>query len=193
LTFACIEEHHPPMSRYRRSTTPGATFFFTVATYKRQPILTQPHVRAALRDAIEQVRGRLPFLIDAWVLLPDHLHAIWTLPRDDAAYGKRWGMIKSYVSRRCEHLLIPVETRSASRIKRREADFWQRRFWEHQIRDDRDFERCVDYIHYNPVKHRLVPRVKEWPYSTFHQYVSRGLYAENWSTDPGVVDAGVRE
>ena len=114
-----------------------------------------------------------------------HFIALRPLPQDDVAYGKRLGMIKSHVSRRCEHLLIPVETRSASRIKRRQNDFWQRRFWEHQIRDDRDFERCVDYIHYNPVNHRLAQRAKEWPYSTFHRYVSRGAHptlAENSPT-----------
>lgn len=181
------------MSRYRRSTTAGATFFFTVATYLRHPILTHPEVRAALRDAIEHVRASLPFTNDAWVLLPDHLHAIWTLPQNDAAYGKRWGMIKSYVSRRCDHLLVPVKTRSASRIKRWEADFWQRRFWEHQIRDDRDFERCVDYIHYNPVKHALVKRVAQWPYSTFHRFVSRGVYPDTWSNDPGAASANAGE
>ena len=90
-----------------------------------------PEVRAALREAIELVRETLPFTIDAWVLMPDHLHAIWTMPREDAAYGKRWGIIKADVSRRCGHLLHPEAIRSESRIQRRELDFWQRRFWEH--------------------------------------------------------------
>ena len=177
------------MSRYRRSNVGGATYFFTVNTYLRQPILTHPEVRATLREAIEHVRVYLPFTIDAWVLMPDHLHAIWTLPQNDAAYGKRWGMIKAHVSGRCEHLLERDEVRRSSRITRREADFWQRRIWEHQIRDGRDFERCVDYIHYNPVKHKLVERAGEWPYSTFHRFVSRGVYPKNWSADPGM-DSG---
>ena len=181
------------MSRYRRSYFGGATYFFTVVTYLRQPILTNPEIRIALRDAIETVREKLPFEIDAWVLLPDHLHAIWTLPENDAAFGKRWGMIKAHVSRSCVHLTEPREPPSASRIKRREIDFWQRRFWEHQIRDERDFERCVDYIHYNPVKHRLVKNVKDWPYSTFHRYANRGVYPEDWSTDPGTVIANLGE
>ena len=181
------------MSRYRRSNVGGATYFFTVTTYLRQPILTHPAVRNALRNSIDQVREKLPFAIDAWVLLPDHLHAIWTLPPDDAAFGKRWGMIKAHVSRSCGHLTEPRKPPSASRIKRREIDFWQRRFWEHQIRDERDFERCVDYIHYNPVKHRLVKNVKDWPYSTFHRYANRGVYPEDWSTDPGTVIANLGE
>jgi putative transposase len=181
------------MSRYRRSTAGGATYFFSVITYLRQPIMTHPEVRSTLREAIEHVRERLPFTIDAWVLLPDHLHAIWTLPQNDAAYGKRCGMIKSHVSRHCAHLLERDQARGVSRIKRREADFWQRRFWEHQIRDERDFERCVDYIHYNPVKRALVERVTQWPYSTFHWYVSRGVYPDTWATDPGAVSADAGE
>lgn len=175
------------MSRYRRSKIAGATFFFTVNTYLRRRTLTHPEVRAALREAIQHVRETFPFTIDAWVLMPDHLHAIWTLPRGDTSFGKRWGIIKSRVSRRCGHLLNSNIVQSESRIRRRELDFWQRRFWERQIRDDRDFERCVDYIHYNPVKHKLVDRVKEWPYSTFHRFVSRGIYPENWGADPGMV------
>lgn len=175
------------MSRYRRSLAGGATFFFTVNTYRRTRLLTYPNVRAALRDAIERTRSTLPFTIDAWVLLPDHLHAIWTLPEGDAAYGKRWGIIKAQVSRACMHLIENGTQRRLSRIKRRELDFWQRRFWEHQIRDDRDFERHVDYIHYNPVKHGLVNQVVDWPYSTFHRYVIRGIYPRDWCADPGDV------
>jgi putative transposase len=134
----------------------------------------------------------MPFAIEARVLLPDHLHAIWTLPEDDAAYGKRWGIIKTHVSQRCAHLVEGSAVRSLSRIKRREADFWQRRFWEYQLRDERDYERHIDYIHYNPVKHGLVKHVIEWPYSTFHRHVRRGVYPRNWSADPGAVveDAG---
>ena len=175
------------MSRYRRSLTEGATFFFTVNTYRRRKLLTHAEVRMALRHAINGVREQLPFTIDAWVLLPDHLHTIWTLPRDDAAYGKRWGIIKAYVSRGCAHLAKGDVTRGMSRIKRREIDFWQRRFWEHQIRDDSDYERHVDYIHYNPVRHGLVARAAQWPYSTFHRYTGNGVYPQDWGNDPGEV------
>ena len=146
----------------------------------------------ALHEAIERVREQMPFTIDAWVLLPDHLHAIWTLLKDDAKYGKRWGIIKVQVSRCCAHLTDGDANRAVSRIKRHERDFWQRRFWEHQIRDDLDFERHVDYIHYNSVKHGFVTKVAQWPHSTFHRYVNHGAYPQNWGNDPGEVisDAG---
>ncbi len=173
------------MSRYRRARTEGATYFFTVNTYRRQALLTHPDTRATLRDAIRLVRTAMPFTIDAWGLMPDHLHAIWTLPHNDAAYGKRWGMIKAQVSRRCAHLVQPAT--AESRIKRHEIDFWQRRFGEHQIRDDIDFERHADYIHYNPVKHGLVTQVAQWPYSTFHRYMKNGVYPSDWGVDPGEV------
>ncbi len=175
------------MSRYRRSLATSASFFFTVNAYRRRPVLTHPDVRAALRAAIANVRNALPFRIDAWVLLPDHLHAIWSLPDNDALYGKRWGLIKAQVSRLCAHLVIGDVDRSASRIRRREAGLWQRRFWEHQLRDDVDFERHVNYIHYNPVKHGLVTRAVDWPYSTVHRYVGRGILPNDWAVDPGEV------
>jgi putative transposase len=180
------------MSRYRRSLAQGASFFFTVNAYRRRPVLTHPDVRAALRMAISDVRQALPFRIDAWALLPDHLHAIWTLPESDAVYGKRWGLIKAQVSRLCAHVVTDNIERSASRVRRREAGLWQRRFWEHQIRDEGDFERHVDYIHYNPVKHGLVTHAGDLPYTTFHRYVKRGILATDWAVDPGEVigDAG---
>ena len=174
------------MSYYRRSRTVGATYFFTLTTYQRQPLMIDERVRCALRAAIGEVRQILPFEIDAWVLMPDHLHAIWTLPQNDAEYGERWGLIKSKVSRQCRDLIHEKYSRSFSRVRRREIDFWQRRFWEHRIRDDEDFERHVDYIHYNPVKHGIAKRVSVWPYSTFHRYVSAGVYPADWSGDPEV-------
>lgn len=179
------------MSRYRRAHAEGATYFFTVNTYRRNPLLTHPDVRSALRDAIHHVRTRMPFAIDAWVLMPDHLHALWTLPLGDANYGKRWGMLKAQVSRRCAHLVKPAI--AMSHIKRREIDFWQRRFWEHQIRDDRDFEHHADYIHFNPVKHGLVTQVAQWPYSTFHRYAQNGVYPNDWGADPGAVTGNAGE
>jgi len=129
----------------------------------------------------------MPFTIDAWVLLPDHLHAIWTLPQDDAACGKRWGIIKAHVSRQCASQVTSRTVRAVSRLKRNEHDFWQRRFWEHQIRDEKDFAQRVDYIHFNPVKHGLVPAVAQWPHSTFHRFVVKGLYPTDWGLDPGKV------
>ena len=179
------------MSHYRRSRAAGASYFFTVNTYRRKALLTHPEIRTALHEAIEHVREQLPFTIDAWVLLPDHLHAIWTLPPGDAAFGKRWGMIKASVSRRCTNFVKPGQ--AMSRVKRHEIDFWQRRFWKHQIRDDLDFERHVDYVHYNPVKHLLVEQVSQWPYSTFHRYVSERVYPLDWGVDPGNIVGGAGE
>jgi len=174
------------MSYYRRSHIAGATYFFTLTTYQRLALLTEERVRTAVREAIGEVRISLPFEIDAWVLLPDHLHAIWTLPEHDPDYGKRWGLIKSIVSRQCGDLIPEPSSRSFLRIRRREIDFWQRRFWEHQIRDEGDFERHADYIHYNPVKHGLAAYVSQWPYSTYHRYVADGTYPADWAGNPAV-------
>ena len=168
------------MSRYRRANTPGATWFFTVVTYRRQALLCDPELRQALRQAIEKVRVKRPFRIDAWVLLPDHLHCIWTLPPGDANYATRWGMIKRAVSMACAKEYKRPEWISHSKRRHRESTIWQRRYWEHRIRDERDFARHVDYIHYNPVKHGLCPRVIDWPWSTFHRYVGRGDYVIDW-------------
>ncbi len=173
------------MSRYRRSSTQGATFFFTVNTLRRQPVLLQDRVRTALRDGLKEVRNSLPFKIHAWVLLPDHLHCIWELPPGDAAFGLRWGQIKSHVTRACDLELEEPPLPAASRVKRHEGAVWQRRFWEHQIRDEADFARHVDYVHWNPVKHGYVRQVAEWPYSTFHRYVRSGVYAGDWG---GIAD-----
>ncbi|KAF7600152.1 MAG: transposase [Candidatus Dactylopiibacterium carminicum] len=168
------------MPRYRRSLTPGATFFFTVVTHRRQRILTDEPVRIALREAIGHARTRLPFHIDAWVLLPDHLHCIWTLPPGDAAFGHRWGWIKRRVTHALAARYERAEWRNASRIARRESTIWQRRFWEHQIRDDADYAAHMDYLHFNPVKHGHAKRVADWPYSTFHRLVLKGEYPADW-------------
>ena len=172
------------MPNYRRANICGGTYFFTVVTYRRQPFLCDDDIRAWLRMGIEQTRIRFPFEIDAWVLLPDHLHCIWTLPAGDADFGKRWSMIKRFVSKQSDRLKR-VDWLNHSRQKRNESTVWQRRFWEHQIRDDRDFEKHADYIHHNPVNHGHVATVKEWPYSTFHQYVKDGIYPLDWA---GTID-----
>lgn len=168
------------MPEYRRADIKGGTYFFTVNTYRRQPILTESTVRVALRQGIVAARDRFPFEIMAWVLLPDHLHCIWTLPDGDADFAKRWGIIKREVSRRCGTELINREWLSESRRKRSETGLWQRRYWEHCIRDETDFIRHVEYIHWNPVKHGLVRRVADWPYSTFHRYVAQCKYPADW-------------
>lgn len=167
------------MPNYRRAKVSGGTYFFTVNTLRRIPVLTEAPVREALRDAIRRTRETTPFDIDAWVLLPDHLHCIWTLPRGDADFSVRWSAIKRYVSRKCGET-FGIDNLSASRTRRHESGFWQRRFWEHQIRDDADFARHFDYIHWNPVKHGLVARAIDWPYSTFQRFVRDGIYLPHW-------------
>jgi putative transposase len=168
------------MSRYRRAVTPHASYFFTVASYRRRPILCDAVLRDALRAAIEMVRGSRPFVIDAWVLMPDHFHCIWTLPEGDADFSARWMMIKRAVSLACRDVYHRQDWMNSSKVKHRESTIWQRRYWEHQIRDEEDFNRHVDYIHFNPVKHGHVPCVADWPHSTFHRYVREGVYARDW-------------
>lgn len=167
------------MPNYRRANITGGTYFFTVNTFRRLPVLTEPLLRTALREAIQHTRTSHPFDIAAWVLLPDHLHCIWTLPEGDADFSIRWAKIKRHVSKTCGSD-FGAQDLSESRNKQREAGLWQRRFWEHQIRDNSDFARHVDYIHWNPVKHGLVVQASDWPYSTFHRYARAGVYASNW-------------
>lgn len=166
------------MSQYRRART-GTTYFFTLVSYRRQPILCQAPIRSALRVALQNVRATRPFQIDAWVLMPDHVHCIWTLPDGDVDYSTRWALIKNSVARFAK---LPglSNTASASRIKHRDAAVWQRRFYEHQIRDEHDFERHMDYVHFNPVRHGLADSAAAWPYSTFHRYVRQGVYPCDW-------------
>jgi putative transposase len=133
-----------------------------------------------MRVAIENLCVVRPFSIDAWVLMPDHLHCIWTLPDGDRDFSTRWSLIKRSVSRFAAHVALDPSARNASARKHRESTIWQRRFWEHQIRDELDFARHLDYIHFNPVKHGYVERVVDWPYSTFHRYVRDGVYAKDW-------------
>lgn len=170
------------MARYRRANTPGACYFFTVVTERRQPILTEPDVRAALRDAIAAVRLKRPFQIDGWVLLPDHLHAIWTLPEGDADFATRWRLIKSHVTRACGTRYFRPEWLTAHRASKHCGTFWQHRYWEHQIRDEADFRHHMDYLHFNPVKHGLATAVADWPFSTFHRQVQQGIYPADWGT-----------
>ena len=169
------------MSRYRRANTDGATYFFTVVTYRRRHFLCDDDVRLALHEAITKVRAQHPFVINAWVLLPDHLHAIWTLPPNDANFSLRWQQIKRSVTQSCGTRLHNPVWMTDSKIKHRESTLWQRRYWEHQIRDDVDYARHMDYLHYNPVKHGLVKQAGDWPYSSFNRYVNSGVYGENWA------------
>ena len=222
------------MSWYRRVRTPGGTYFFTVVTHSRRPIFADEKARALLHTAMDEARKRRPFVIDCICLLPDHIHAIWTLPEGDSDYSTRWAQIKG----RFSHDFLAAEaganpawairppygpdarvnddtwkqsahptrigtsrvgdspTRSGSsppnvgwaigprespsRARKREVPVWQRRFWEHPIRDEEDYRRHVEYIHFNPVKHGLVHRPIDWEWSSFRRYVREGLYDPTW-------------
>ncbi|MDP2833073.1 MAG: transposase [Pseudomonadota bacterium] len=164
------------MTQYRRHFVPGGSYFFTVNLADRRLALLTDHI-AALRAAFRYVMLRHPFTVDAIVILPEHLHAIWTLPPGDTGYSTRWRLIKSHFSR----ALPLLESRSQSRQGKGERGIWQRRYWEHTLRDERDFERHADYVHFNPVKHGHVRRVADWPHSTFHRFVEAGLYAPDWA------------
>jgi len=175
------------MANYRRARVPGGTFFFTVVTFRRRPLFAQTEHRQILREAVQLVRQRHPFTVNAWVLLPEHMHCVWTLPAGDSDFSMRWGLIKSGFSRHAKGLCHREEWMSDSKRKRRETTIWQRRFWEHQIRSDEEYQIYMDYTHFNPVKHGLVARVADWPFSTFHRYVKLGVYPEDWGGGlPGV-------
>jgi Transposase and inactivated derivatives len=167
------------MPDYRRARIAGGTYFFTVNLLSRQDDALVRHIDL-LRACVRAVRARRPFVSDAWVVLPDHLHAIWTLPPGDEDYSVRWMDIK----RRFALALPRTEWLSEVRQGRRERGIWQRRFWEHAIRDEEDFRRHIDYIHYNPVKHGCVSRAADWPYSTFRRYVQRALLPLEWASEP---------
>jgi putative transposase len=174
------------MPDYRRWRVPGGSYFFTVNLLNRRSSLLVDHIEA-LREAFRLVRRSHPFHIDAVVVLPEHLHAIWTLPPGDANYSVRWALIKAAFSRS----LPATEAVSASRRKRGERGVWQRRFWEHTLRDEDDYALHVDYIHYNPVKHGYAARPIDWPYSSLHDFVKRGILPADWGTAGPVPDLGI--
>ena len=164
------------MPDYRRNRVPGGTYFFTVNLLDRHSRLLIDHIDA-LREAVRDARARSPFHIDAWAVLPEHMHCVWTLPPGDADYSGRWRAVKKRFSKE----VGPGERRSAARVARGQRGVWQRRFWEHTIRDDEDYARHIDYVHFNPVKHGLVLQLAAWPYSSFHRAVAAGLYPADWA------------
>ena len=166
---------------YRRAKTSGGTFFFTVVTHNRRPFLCIPQNIVLLRQAFRYVMRNHPFKIDAIVILPEHLHCLWTLPAGDADFSTRWRLIKSYFSRYCA---APVQGQvSRSRSRKQEKAVWQRRFWEHEVRDETDYIQHVEYIHYNPVKHNLVSAPIAWEHSSFGRYVQAGVYPADWGAE----------
>jgi len=164
--------------RYRREYIAGGCYFFTVVTARRRRLLAHPEALSLLRDALRHVRRHHAFQIDAMVVLPDHLHCIWTLPRDDDDFSLRWQLIKRYYHK---HTAA-------------EKPCWQKRFWEHHILDDADYRNHVDYIHYNPVRHGYVLQPGQWPHSSFRRFVRRGFYTPDWGgADPRIPPGVGRE
>ncbi|MEE9295065.1 MAG: transposase [Phycisphaerae bacterium] len=168
------------MPEYRRAFVPGGTFFFTVVSERRFPLFGSAPARSFLREAFAATSARWPFAIDAIVVLPDHLHTIWTLPDNDHDFSTRWSFLKRTFTKAwikqggCEQAL------SASRVRNRRRGVWQRRFWEHAIRNETDFARHCDYIHYNPVKHGVASCPHSWAFSSFRQFVADRIYDEDW-------------
>ncbi len=171
------------MSDYRRYYVPGGTYFFTLVTHGRRPLFANEANIELLRAAIRTVKQDQPFEIHAAVVLPDHLHFIWSLPTGDDAYSKRIGRIKATFSkllRESGDAIAASNSTSASKQRHRERDIWQRRFWEHTIDDEHEFEAFFDYIHYNPVKHGLVSCPHFWEPSSFHFWVDREVCDIAW-------------
>jgi putative transposase len=166
------------MPRYLRAKIESGLFFFTVTLADRSSDALVRHIDR-LRHSYRSVQQRHPFETVAICVLPEHLHAVWSLPTGDADFPLRWSLIKSGFSRG----LAGDAARAPSKIAKREKGIWQRRYWEHAIRNDKDLARHVDYIHFNPVKHGYVSRTCDWPHSSFHHYVARGLLPKDWGGD----------
>lgn len=171
------------MPNYIRAKLEGAYYFFTVVTYDRRKLFCSEWARACLREALLQTQSRYPYEAIAFCLMPEHLHCIWKLPPDDANFSMRWSLTKGLFTRMYRSRAGLSGSVPTSRQDKGEACIWQRRFWEHRIRDQRDFYRHVNYIHYNPVKHGLVARMEDWPWSTYHRFVKEGFYGR--VMDPG--------
>ena len=168
------------MSEYRRCYIPGGTFFLTLVTYNRYPLFESIENINRLRNAVAKVKTEKPFMILGAVVLPDHIHFLWQLPPNDSNYSQRLSRLKVLFTRSLRGKKVLSQNISASRRKHRESNVWQRRFWEHTIKDETDLQQHLDYIHYNPVKHNLVSCPHLWQYSSFSRWVKKGKYPQNW-------------
>ena len=166
------------MPDYRRNRIPGGTYFFTVNLRNRRSNLLVTHIDA-VRKAVRKTRARTPFHIDAWVVLPEHMHTIWTLPEGDTDFPGRWRAIKIAFSKS----LPNTEPRPPTRLRNGDRGIWQHRYWEHTIRDEADYAAHMDYTHFNPVKHGLAEHPADWPHSTFRRCVAAGTYPPDWTTN----------
>jgi putative transposase len=181
------------LPNYRRMVRPGGTFFFTVVTARRSPLFADDRARSILGECLRDERISRPFVVEAIVLLPDHLHAMWTLPEADTDFSTRWSWIKAQFTRRWlsgggrESAVLPGQAR------KRQRGVWQARFHEHTVRDEDDFLRLADYIHFNPVKHGLAAHPGEWPWSSFHRHVKKGFDPPEWAHPQDTTWAGLDE
>ncbi len=169
------------MSNYRRYYQPGGYYFFTLATYRRRKLFCFTQHVQHLKAAIIQVKKKHPFHLNAIVILPDHLHCLWKLPKNDTDFSTRWRLIKRYFSM----------TICTSINHRKEKQVWQRRFWEHHIRNENDWQKHMDYIHYNPVKHGLVQTPADWPHSSFYYWVNKKMYEKDWGSKEPIIFTGM--
>jgi len=168
------------MPNYRRYRVHGGTYFFTLKTERNAPLFSEPTNVRLLGQIFRETITRWPLDMPAVVLLPDHLHALWTLPPGDTEYSTRWAWLKKEFTRRFIAAGGHEQPVSASRLSNRRRGVWQRRFWEHTITDEDDFENHFDYIHWNPVKHGYVSSPFEWPHSSFHRWVRQGVCDLHW-------------
>jgi putative transposase len=172
------------MPNYKRIWSPGGTIFFTLVTHQRRPIFLKEMARKILHQAFIYAKQKVgEFKVDAFCLLPDHLHCIWTLPENDSDYATRWKVIKASFSRTYHKQGGNSGAINSSMAQKGEVGIWQRRYWEHTIRDLYDLNQHINYIHFNPVKHGYVQSVADWPWSTFHQFVKDGFYPSDWVFD----------
>ncbi|MFN0134674.1 MAG: REP-associated tyrosine transposase [Phycisphaerae bacterium] len=169
------------MSDYRRAYMPGGQFFLTLVTERRKPLFADKLNVDRLRHAVATTISLRPFAMIGAVILPDHLHWLIELPAGDTDFSTRVGMIKAGFTKQLSPTELPNTARSLSRVRRRESAVWQRRFWEHTIRDEHDFDAHMNYIHYNPVKHGYVECPHAWPHSSFGQWVRRGVCRADWA------------
>jgi putative transposase len=177
--------------QYRRAFLPGGAFFFTVVTAERKPLFAQQKQVATLRSAFRAVQLQRPFILEAAVVLPDHLHCVWTLPPGDADFSTRWRLVKTWFSKHCD-LALRADAGNA-RSARGESGLWQHRYWEHSLRDETDYRHHIEYIHFNPVKHGYVKAPIDWPYSSFRGYVKTGMYSADWGGDVREIEGVGRE
>ncbi len=168
------------MPEYRRVKKEGGIYFFTLVTYQRQKLFFPSEVRKLLIQTVEEVREFHSFEMIAYCVLTDHVHFLWQMPEQESDYAMRIGLIKRRFSKKYSPLYGETLQRTESQLKRRELTIWQRRFWEHFIRDEIDLGRHIEYIHYNPIKHGLLKRTVDWDCSSFHDYVSDGVYDSDW-------------